>query len=415
MHPFSIVQASWLILLLIVPVVGQQNWPEFRGPSGDGVAMGAKLPTEISESTDVKWKTAIHGLGWSSPVVWDEQIWLTTATEDGKKMYGICVDLETGKVLHDLLVHENESPRFRHPTNSYASCTPAIEQGRVYLHFGSYGTSCVNTGTGKTIWQRTDLECDHFRGPGSSPILYDDKLIVAFDGFDKQYVVALDKQTGETLWKTDREIEYGTDNGDWKKAYCTGAVFEIDGNPILIYPSAKATIGYQPSSGKPIWTVYHEGMNASARPILTVDGLVILTNGMGRMDAINPSGSGDITETNIRWTMAKNVCRRPSPIVADDRVYMFNDKGIASCVDLKNGKPVWQKRIGGSFAASPIYDGEHIFAFSEQGDIYAFKPADELTLVGKSNMGDGFKASPAVVGNRLIMRSISDLYCVSGQ
>ena len=240
-------------------------------------------------------------------------------------------------------------------------------------------------------------------------------MIVSLDGFDQQYVIALDKKTGKTLWKTNRDIDYETDNGDWKKAYCTGAVFEIDGKPILIYPSAKATIAYDPNSGKPIWTVYHGGMNASARPLLTEDGLVILTNGMGRMDAVNPSGAGNITDTNVTWTMAKNVSRRPSPIIVDNRIYMFNDKGIATCVDAKTGNPVWQKRMGGSFAASPIFDGKKIFAFSEQGDIYAIQPADQLIQVGKSVLGDGFMASPAVVGDRLILRSISDLYCVSGK
>lgn len=412
----AIAIVSYLTLFLVSwcgLVLGQENWPEYRGPTGDGFATGANLPVEIDESRHVKWSTPIHGRGWSSPVVWGNQVWMTTATDDGKRMSAICVDLKTGDVMHDKLIHENESPRFRHPTNSYASCTPAIESGRVYLHFGSYGTSCVNTETGEIIWQRTDLECDHFRGPGSSPILYDGKLIVAFDGFDLQYVVALDKETGKTVWKTDRDIEYGTDNGDWMKAYCTGAVFQIDGKPILVYPSAKATIAYEPGSGNPIWTVYHGGMNASARPILTSDGLLVLTNGMGRMDAVDPRGTGDITNSNISWTMAKNVSRRPSPIVVDGRIYMFNDKGIATCVDAKNGELVWQKRIGGSFAASPIYDGEKILAFSEQGEIYAFQPGEKMIQRGKSKLGDGFKASPAVVGDVLILRSVSTLYCIS--
>ncbi len=413
MHALNIAYSVVISIALTIPIAGQENWPEFRGPTGDGHALGADLPVEIAESANVKWKTPIHGLGWSSPVVWKNQVWVTTATEDGKQMFGVCVDLNTGIVLFDKLIHENDSPSFRHPTNSYASCTPAIEEGRVYLHFGSYGTSCLNTETGEIVWQRTDLECDHFRGPGSSPILFDDKLIVAFDGFDQQYVVALDKKTGKTLWKTAREIEYGTDNGDWKKAYCTGAVFKINGDPVLIYPSAKATIAYDPRTGKPIWTVYHDGMNASARPLMTEDGLVIVTNGMGRMDAIRPEGTGDITQTSVIWTLSKNVSRRPSPILVGNRIYMFNDKGIASCVDAATGSPVWQERMGGSFAASPIFDGKHLFVFDEEGDIYALEPADKLIEAGKSKLGDGFKASPAVAGNRLILRSISDLYCVS--
>ncbi len=402
-------------LLFVNSLIGQENWPEFRGPTGDGVALGITLPTDLGDQTNVSWETPIHGRGWSSPVIWGEQIWLTSATEDGKKMFGICVDLKTGKVIHDKLIYQNENPRFRHATNSYASCTPAVETGRVYLHFGSYGTVCLDTNTGDTIWNREDFECDHFRGPGSSPILYGDNLIVAYDGSDKQYVVAFNKETGETAWKTDRNLEYGTDNGDWKKAYGTASVFEIAGKPMLIYPSASATVAYDPRTGEPMWTVYHDGMNASARPILTKDGLVILTNGMGRMDAVNPQGKGDITKTNIDWTLSKNVTRRPSPILVNGKLFMFNDKGIASCVRAKDGKILWQQRIKTTFAASPIFDGEHIFAFSEKGQIYAFQPSGEYELIEETELGDGFKASPAVAGDRLILRSISKLYCLKGK
>ena len=403
------------LFVFVNGLAGQDNWPEFRGPNGDGVAPAISLPTDLGDPANVSWEIPIHGRGLSSPVIWGEQIWLTSATEDGKKMFGICVDLETGKVIYDKLIYENESPRFRHPTNSYASCTPAIEAGRVYLHFGSYGTVCLDTSTGNTIWSRDDFECDHFRGPGSSPILYGDNLIVAYDGSDKQYVVALNKETGETAWKTDRNLKYGTENGDWKKAYGTASVFDIKGKPTLIYPSAKATVAYNPSNGEPMWTVYHDGMNASARPILTEDGLVILTNGMGRMDAVNPQGTGDITKTNIDWTIRKNVTRRPSPILVDGNLFMFNDKGIASCVRAKDGEILWQKRIGETFAASPIFDGEHIFAFGEKGQVFAFQPGDTYQIIGETKLGDGFKASPAVAGDRLIVRSISKLYCLEGK
>ncbi len=409
---------SSIILLVCFsncPLIAQENWPEFRGPSGNGQALGSKLPIEISESEHVDWKTPIHGKGWSSPVVWDDQVWLTTATIDGKQMSVICVDLETGKVLRDQVIHQNASPAFCHPTNSYASPTPAIEEGRVYLHFGSYGTTCLDIRTGKTIWQRTDLKCDHFRGPASSPILYENMLIVAFDGFDLQYVVALDKETGKTIWKTDREIDYGTDNGDLKKAYGTGSVFQVNGKPMLVYPSAMATIAYDVKTGEPIWTVYHDGMNASARPVIAENGLVIWTNGMGKMVAVKPTGTGDITESHLVWSLRQGVAKRPSQLVIGNRLYMISDKGIASCIDVENGNPIWQVRIGGEFAASPIFDGEKIFVFSESGDIHIFKPGDQFLRLGRSQLGDGFKASPAVVGNRMILRSFSHLYCISSE
>ncbi|MFK7768245.1 MAG: PQQ-binding-like beta-propeller repeat protein [Mariniblastus sp.] len=391
------------------------NWPEYRGPLGDGQAIGETLVSKIDESKHVKWKTPIHGKGWSSPVVWGDQVWLTTATEDGKEMSAICVDVHSGKVVRDMLIHENEKPAFCHPTNSYASPTPAIEEGRVYLHFGSYGTTCLNTKTGEQVWQRKDLECDHFRGPASSPILYDNMLIVALDGFDFQYVVALDKETGKTIWKTDREIDYGSDNGDLKKAYSTGSVFEIDGVPILVYPSAVATIAYNAKTGKPVWTVYHKGMNASARPVMTHNGLIVISNGMGNMIAVDPKGTGDITKTNVAWTLKKGATKKPSQLIIENRMYMVSDKGIASCVDPETGKTLWAERVGGSFSASPIFDGTKILAFSEQGDVVSFLPAGGFESAGKSKLGDGFKASPAVSGKKMILRSFSHLYCVVGE
>jgi len=304
------------------------NWPVFRGLN-HGQAIGAEFPIEISEQKNVKWKTPIDGRGWSSPVIWGEQIWLTTATPDGKKMSAICVELNSGKVIHDSVIHENEEPAFCHPTNSYASPTPAIEQGRAYVHFGSYGTTCLDTESGDVIWQRLDLKCDHFRGPGSSPIIFENLLIVAFDGFDEQYVVALNKDSGETVWKTEREIDYGTDNGDLKKAYCTGSVFEVDGRSLLVYPSAVATIAYDAKSG--------------------------LANGMGKMVAVDPVGTGDISESNIKWRFKRATAKKTSQLVVGERVFMVSDKGIMTCLRQEDGNPVWQERIGGKYAASPVF------------------------------------------------------------
>jgi outer membrane protein assembly factor BamB len=412
--------AGWFLVIVAINAslnspIEAQNWPAFRGEFGTGHAVGAGLPVDFSESKNAgktKWKTAIHGKGWSSPVVWGDQIWLTTATEDGKKMSALCVDLASGEIARDQVIHENESPNFCHPTNSYASPTPAIEEGRVYLHFGSYGTTCLDTNSGKTVWQRTDLKCDHFRGPASSPILYKDLLIVAFDGFDQQYVVALNKLTGETVWKRDREIDYGTDNGDLKKAYGTASVFNVDGQSLLICPSAIATIAYKPDTGETVWTVYHDGMNASARPQQTQNGMIVLANGMGKMIAVDPKGSGDITKSNIAWTLSKSAIKKPSPLIIDDKLFMVSDQGIATCVKTNDASIVWQERVGGKFAASPIYDGENIFAFDEDGWVHVLKTGDQFESIAKFQFGDGFRSSPAVAGNKLILRSLSHLYCI---
>ena len=322
---------AFLVLTPSSMLVGQDsppsNWPGFRGAM-DGQAIGAQIPIEIDNQKFLKWKTPIHGKGWSSPVIWGDQVWITTATRDGKRMSAICVGLENGKVIHDLVMHKNAEPAFCHPTNSYASPTPAIEDGRVYLHFGSYGTTCMDTKTGKRLWQRKDFECDHFRGPASSPIIFENLLIVAFDGADKQYVVGLNKETGKTVWKTDREIDYGTDEGDWMKAYGTGSIFNVNDKALLVYPSASATIAYNPRDGKPVWTAYHGGMNASAKPVMTANGLVVLTNGMGKMCAVDPNGEGNITDSNIRWTFGDSVARKSSQLVIDQHIFMVSDLSL---------------------------------------------------------------------------------------
>src|ERR1700733_7154836 len=216
-------RSFWAAVLAIAGfaslVNAAENWPQFRGPNGDGMSDATGLPVTFSETENVRWKTAIHGKGWSSPVVWGDQIWLTTATEDGKQMYAVCVDLNTGELKRDIKLWDIDNPQFCHPYNSYASSPPVIEAGRAYVHFGVHGTAALDTATGQVLWTRQDLPCNHFRGAGSSPIIVDSLLILTFDGFDYNYLVALDKSTGATVWKHDRNIDYGNDNGDYHKAF----------------------------------------------------------------------------------------------------------------------------------------------------------------------------------------------------
>jgi outer membrane protein assembly factor BamB len=387
------------------------SWPEFRGPAGDGRADLAKLPTAIDESV-VQWQRAIHGKGWSSPVVWGDQIWLTTATEDGGQMSVVCIDRNRGEVIHDVVVIENEAPEFCHPMNSYASPTPAIEAGRVYVHFGSYGTLCLDTADASVIWRRDDLKCDHFRGPASSPILHDGKLFVAFDGVDVQFLVALDTNTGETVWKQNREIDYGTDVGDKMKAYGTAEVIRVGDREQLVYPSAVATIAYDPRTGQELWKVYHDGMNASARPILAGD-VVLILNGSGGMVAVRPDGSGDVTGSHIVWSSGKSVAKKASPIVVDGLMYMVSDEGIVTCRSVTDGEILWQQRLDGSYAASPIHAAGRLYFFSVEGKITTLASGRKFEILAETELGDGYMASPAVVGDQLILRSKSTLFSIA--
>jgi outer membrane protein assembly factor BamB len=385
------------------------QWNQFRGPAGTGRADDAQLPLHFSEKQNVVWKVPLWGKAWSSPVIEGHRIWLTTATEDGHKMSVLCVDFASGKTLHEITLFENEEPDFCHPMNSYATPTPVVSEGKLYVHFGSYGTACLDTASRQVLWQRRDLECNHFRGPASSPILHDGKLIMHFDGYDLQYVVALNADTGETIWRHDRAFDFGTDNGDNKKAYCTPTVIVHQGQEQLICPAAVATEALDPDTGRLLWTVKHGGMNASARPIYA-HGMVYLTNGMGSMVVVRPEGSGDITG-EIVWDARKGVPRKSSLLMLGELLFMVSDEGVASCYDPLTGEVHWSKRLPGrEYAASPIFADGRIYLFSREGDMPVLAATKEFELLAENRLDDGCMASPAIKGDAMIVRTVSHLY-----
>jgi outer membrane protein assembly factor BamB len=409
----------WLAVGVLIWMVSSaalaEHWPEFRGPSANGWADAPRIPLRWSESENVRWKTAIHGKGWSSPVIWGEQIWLTTALPDGKELFAICVERKTGAILHDVKIFSIEKPAFCHAFNSYASCTPAIEAGRVYVHFGSAGTACLDTATGQVLWQRQDLPCDHFRGPGSSAILHEGLLILTFDGFDYQYVTALDKQTGKTVWKQDRNIKYSTNDGDYKKAFSTPAILRANGRCELICPAAEATIAYDPATGNELWRVIHGGMNVSSRPLFG-HGLVFLTSGYPmQMLAVRQEGGPDRTKEGIVWKSNKGVPTRSSLLLVEDMLYMVTDGGIASCVKARTGEQLWQQRLGGSYSASPLYAAGHIFFCDEEGKTNVLAPGPTFKSVAVNQLDAGCMASAAAIDDALYLRTKTHLYCIAAK
>ena len=428
-----------LVVVVCIPArsaLAADYWNQFRGPFPGGTSTAKNLPTKFAEgSPEIQWKTAVAGRAWSSPVIWKNQVWMTNAPEiqnptnasntnanpkEGRpplaapvKLSAVCLDLQTGRVVHDVVVFEEFRPQFTHLTNSYASPTPWIEDGRIYVHFGSHGTACLDTATGKKIWERTDLQCHHWRGAGSSPVVHGNSLFLCFDGYDKQFIVALDKSTGKTLWQRDRiqEIDYGTDNGDRKKAYGTPQVIQSNGRSLLVSPFAVATVAYDVKSGEPAWKVYHGGMNAAARPLVG-NGLVYICAGDGRdaLIAVDPTGSGDVSKTHVKWRIGKLTPRRPSQLLVDDRLYMVDDDGVASCVSARTGELVWKGRIGGRHWASPAYADGHIYCLSQKGDVTVLKAGDEFEIVARNKLGEGFNASPAFTDDSMILRSMSHVY-----
>ncbi|MGH9370412.1 MAG: PQQ-binding-like beta-propeller repeat protein, partial [Vicinamibacterales bacterium] len=393
--------------------------PQHRGPDGMGSTTAA-LPLTWSEEKNVRWKTAIHGRAWSSPVILGNQVWLTTATQDGRELFAIALDQETGKILHDLKVFQVEQPQYAHPFNTYASPSPVIEKGRVYVTFGSPGTAAIDTASGKVLWERRDLECNHFRGAGSSPILFRNLLIMHFDGSDVQYVVALDKHTGKTVWRTPRSIDYkdlGPDgkpkaDGDFRKAFSTPHVITVGGQPLLISLGGKAAYGYDPLTGKEKWRLEERGSHsASTRPVAG-HGMVFYPTGFDspQLIAIRPDGSGDVSATHVVWRFTRSVPNKPSILLVDDLIYMINDVGIASAVEAKTGQLVWQSRVGGTFSASPLHANGRIYMFDEDGQTTVIEAGREFKILAQNQLDNGFMASPAVAGNALFVRTSKDVY-----
>jgi outer membrane protein assembly factor BamB len=391
------------------------NWPQFRGPQGKGQSAATGLPTTWSETQNIKWKTPLHDRGWSSPVVWGDQIWVTAAPEDGTANYAICVDKNTGQIVHDIKLWDVENPSpLGNTLNGYASCTPVIEEGRVYIHFGSYGTACLDTDSGKILWQRRDLPCEHFRGPGSSPILFENLLIFHMDGYDHQYVVALDKATGDTVWKTDRNIEYGTTNGDYMKGFSTPIVIDAAGKLQLISPSSKATISYDPRTGKEYWRVTYNSHSGAGMPAYG-HGLVYINTGFGAADllAVKPDGTGNVTATHIVWTAKRSIGSKPSQVLVGDLIFNVDDQPpVASCLDARTGEELWSKRLSGEFSASPLYADGKVYFCDQEGVTTVVKASGEYEELARNKLDDGFMASPAVTGKALILRTRSALYRV---
>ena len=400
----------------------EENWPQFRGPNGDGHSDAKSLPVELGEGVHVKWKVATHGKAWSSPVIWNNEVWLTTATEDGTELGVMAFDKATGKVLHDKVLFHVEKPQFCHKFNSYASPTPVIEEGRLYVSFGSPAIACLDTKTCAVLWERRDFVCNHFRGAGSSPVVWNGLLFHNFDGSDHQFIVALDKKTGKTAWEVKRSVDYKDlqpdgsvqAEGDWRKAFATPHVTEWNGKPLLLSSGAKAHYAYEPMTGKEVWRFDEHGAHsAGSRPVVG-HGMWFITPGFGKKQiiALKLGGSGALDESSVAWREPKGAPSKPSVILESDYLYAVDDKGIASCIEAKTGKLKWSERLGGDYSASPLLAAGRLYFFSENGSVTILAAAPEFKKLGEGKFDDGFMAAPAVSGKAMFLRTKSALYRV---
>jgi outer membrane protein assembly factor BamB len=365
------------------------------------------VPSEWSESHNIAWKTPITGMGWSSPVVADGRIWLTTATGDKEiSLRAVAFDLETGREVVNVEVFHVRRPREINPKNSWASPTPVVEGDRVYAHFGAEGTAALST-AGEIVWTaRHRYESQH--GAGGSPILYGDVLVFSGDGSDSAFVVALDKRTGKVRWKTGRRVPFD-------QAYSTPLVIRVGDRDQIVSVGAYRTAAYDPESGKEIWRVgYTDGFSNVPRPVFG-KGLLFIATGFQQpsMIAVRPDGSGDVTKTHVAWTLQRGAPLTPSPLVVGDELYIVNDGGIASCLDAASGTIRWQQRLGGSYSASPVFADGRIYFLAEQGVTTVIAPGTTFRKLATNTLDGGLLASMAIADGSLIVRSDRHLYRIA--
>ncbi len=397
------------------------NWTHFRGSNMDGHAQVKSAPLHWSDSTNVEWKVPVKGLGWSSPVIFGDQIWLTSAATDGKEFYTLCYDLKTGKLLNEKTIFTASDPQRIHGTNSYATPTPCIEEGFVYVHYGNFGTACINTNNFELVWKREDMPCDHMQGPASSLILHKNMLIVHLEGTQDPYVAALDKKTSETIWKSIRPKEiYDTLQPVFRKSYQTPIVIEANGRKLLISNSAFMCFAHDINTGEVVWTVEY-GFDSTVSQPLYRDGLVYVNSGwifidnvpfFTRQYAIDPTGKGDVTKTHVKWMYEDEVPQIPTPIIVDGKMYMVHDRGMVSCIDAKTARVIWKHELKGNFNSSPVYGAGNIYFTNVKGECTIIKPGDTFQLVAENKIGETVKAVPAFVNDKMVLRTEKFLYLI---
>jgi outer membrane protein assembly factor BamB len=406
---------SILGMVITANTIAQSNtWPNYRGPDSNGISQAKNIPTEWDSITNIAWRIPIEGKGWSSPVIMDGQVWVTTATPEGTEFRAVCIGLESGKIIHNIIVFKEDTPLEIHPLNSYASPAPVVEHGRAYMHFGTYGTACIDTGSGKILWSRRDINCDHEVGPGSSPAIYNDLLILTMDGTDVQYLQALNKKTGKTVWKKYRGLDFSQLNFDQKKAFTTPVFKMVNGQELMFSAGPHAVMAYEPETGNQAWMVEYEGFSASAQPVMN-DEMIFVNTGFGKSSlvGIKFGGTGNQTDNAVKWINVRNTQARSSPLLIDGLLYMINTGGQAMCLDPETGETIWMERIGAQTSASPVYVEGKIYSFDQEGLCTIFKPGRNFRKIAENQLPEGIMASPAVIDGALVVRTKEALYRIS--
>lgn len=409
------------------PATSPPFWPDKAGPDLNGIVPAAAaegLPAEWDGESgkNIAWSVDLEGLGHSSPVIGGDLVWFTAATEDGTRQFVYAINRHDGAIVHHKLMFENPDPEpLGNPLNNYAAPSPVLEEDAVYVHFGTYGTARLDPATCEKVWERRDINVRHYRGPGSSPVIFEDLLLLSFDGIDQQFVTALDKKTGATLWKTDRTTDYGdldadgkpTREGDMRKAYHTPSVFEMGGRLQMISVGSRAAFGYDVHTGEELWTVTHGGFNAAIRPLRHGD-LLLLNTGSERSHTlavrIDDAMKGDITESHIVWDREKRNASESNPVILDGLLFQITRGGIVSCTEVETGEDLWEERLPGQFLPAPLVIGDRLYFSNDRGQTHLVRASRAWEVLGTNQLPSPISASPAVAEGALYLRTKTHLH-----
>jgi outer membrane protein assembly factor BamB len=402
-----------LAITIIAVTVGSSmaaepaHWSRFRGPEGTGISEAKKVPVDFGEG-NVVWQTKLPVSGHSSPIQWGDRIFLTGATAqgDGVERHVLCLDAKSGEVLWDktAAVVPGES---LHKMNSWATPSCVTDGERVIAFFGAGGLHCYDK-DGEKVWSKQLGTFPGGWGVGASPIMFKETVIQNCDAEGDSYLIALDRKTGEEVWRTPREAK---PRGGWS----TPIVIDVDGQSELILNGEFGVAAYNPNTGEPLWNC--SGFNGRGTPVpVWGHGLLYVVNGKsGDVYAVRPGGRGDVTETHMAWHTERRGGRDlPSPILVEDCLVAISMSGIATGYDAHTGEELWKERLGGNYSGSPIAAGGRIYALAEDGSVVVLQPGKKFELVAKNSVGAGsdevFRSSPAVISSDLLIRSDSMLY-----
>jgi outer membrane protein assembly factor BamB len=409
----ALLSAAGLALALSNNVVAA-DWPEFRGAVAQGHSDATNLPLTWSPTSHIAWKAAVAGVGWSSPVVIGERIFLTSAlpvggVEDPKadrSLHALALDAATGKPVWDVEIFTATSPR-AHRKNSHASPTPVYEEGKLYVHFGHLGTACLDAATGKTIWSTQEFAYSPVHGNGSSPVLFEDMLIFSADAETDPKVIAIDKTTGKQRWTFARQSD-----AKKKFSFCTPLIIDVNGQKQLISPGSGVVNALNPKTGEEVWRCsYDQGYSVVPRPVYA-HGMVYVSSSYDKpvLLAIKVDGKGDVTGTHVAWTIDKAVPHNPSMAVIGDELYFVADNGILTCANAKTGQIHYSERCTGPISSSLLVADGKLYLQDEKGLGVVVKPGKTFEILAQNDLEERSLASYAVIESDLLIRTEGNLY-----